>query len=59
MTVLWVVAVTLAVTLLGRSCRADISDQNPPEGSCLCIDGSGVNVRNDGQFNRILFIIKV
>lgn len=47
MTVLWVVAVTLAVTLLGRSCRADISDQNPPEGSCLCIDGSGVNVRND------------
>lgn len=56
----WVVAIALGVVaLLGGSSRADISNETPAVGSCLCIDGANVNVRSSGQVNRSAIVIQV
>jgi uncharacterized lipoprotein YddW (UPF0748 family) len=42
----WVAIIALGLSVLVGSSLADISNENPDPGSCLCLDGSGVNVRD-------------
>ena len=51
------VAIELALLLLCVALHliaADISSENPPIGSCLCLTASSVNVRDTGLFKLFL-----
>lgn len=51
------VEVCVLLLCLGAA-LADISGTNPPDGTCLCADGSGVNVRATGRYTHTYLTCK-
>lgn len=49
----------LALIVLVAQSTADISGTDPATGSCICADGTAVNVRDSGKFKRNLDIINL